>query len=114
KPAEAAVMEKQANDAFKAKQTQRDLARNHKLSYDLGGPVTDAQIEARAAEQPFKNLGAKPDFTPQNPAEVAQFAAYHGETGIVPAMVKQSIAAMGKSPNPLDMKGYVDVYNVTE
>ena len=107
-------MEKQANDAFNTKQTRRDLARDHKLNYDQGGAVTEDQIAARAAEQPFKNLGAKPDFTPQNPAEVAQFAAYHGETGIVPAMVKQSIAAMGKSPNPLDMKGYIDTYNVVE
>ena len=29
-------------------------------------------------------------------------------------MVKESIAAMGKSPNPLDMKGYIDTYNVVE
>ena len=113
-PAQAAVVEKQWNDAWNAKQTESKLAASAYENNQRGRPNTPEQAAALEKRIAFHNVGEKPDYNPQNPAERAKYAEYLSETGITPASVKAGIAAMARSKDPAAMEGYVQTYNIAE
>jgi len=113
-PTEAAVVEKQWNDAYTAKQSEAKLAASAYDNNLKGAPSTPDQTAALAKRMPFHNVDEKPDFNHNNPAEVAKYGDYLSTTGITPPMVKESIAAMRKSKNDVEMAGAVAVYDATE